>query len=81
MVIKNEQHTNFILNYAQDDGLKSLVNKFTLDEKQNILNNELQQLLIDTFMDEFTSSNTAELQFAVECVILESIRIGKENGE
>ncbi len=71
-----EQHyIEYILNYANDSGLYSLVQPgFDLNEEKNILIIELQPELITAFLIKFPDSNLDELKNAVKWILLTALQ-------
>jgi len=75
----NEQQADFVLCFAKDDGLKSLVKKIDVDSEKENLVVDLQPKLIQAFSNKFPNADLHELDNIVIWIILKAASKSNES--
>ena len=69
----NEIQADFVLTYAKNGGLNSLVKKISLNESKDHVQADLQPELVNAFTKEFPNVNLTELDSIVEWILITAI--------
>ncbi len=69
----NDNHADFVLQYAKKDGLESIVRDLQLSEDKQKLKADLQPDLIQAFNNAFPDTDLTHLDRTVEWVLIASV--------